>query len=72
MAELFLENNPADERCSDRRLNEASMKAKGDKPASTGRERAMAERRAEDEALKNNMERLRALRLEREAAQKKD
>jgi hypothetical protein len=48
------------------------MKPKGDKPASTGRERAMAERRAEDEALKNNMERLRALRLEREAAQKKD
>jgi hypothetical protein len=48
------------------------MKAKGDKPASTGRERAMAERRAEDKALKNNMERLRALRLEREAAQKKD
>jgi hypothetical protein len=71
MAELFLENNPADERCSDTELNEASMKAKGDKPASTGRERSMAERRAEDEALKNNMERLRALRLEREAAQKK-
>jgi hypothetical protein len=47
------------------------MKATGDKPA-TGRERAMAERQAEDEAVKKNMERLRALRLAREAAQKKD
>jgi hypothetical protein len=53
-------------------LNEASMKAKGDKPANTSSERAMAERRAEDEALKKNMERLRAQRLEREVAQKKD
>lgn len=48
------------------------MKAKGDKPANTSSERAMAERRAEDEAVKKNMERLRALRLEREAAQKND
>jgi hypothetical protein len=53
-------------------LNEASMKAKDDKPAKTGGERAMAERQAKDEAVKKNMERLRALRLEREAAQKKD
>ena len=48
------------------------MKAKGEKPAKTGSERAMEERRAEEEAVKKNMKRLRALRLEREAAQKKE
>jgi hypothetical protein len=48
------------------------MKAKGEKPANTSSERAMAERRGEEEAVKQNLERLRALRREREAAQKKD
>jgi hypothetical protein len=52
MAKLFLGNNPADERCPGTKLNEASMKAKGDKPANTSSERAMAERRAEYEAVK--------------------
>jgi hypothetical protein len=42
MAVLFLGNNPADERCPGKKLNEASMKAKGDKPANTSSERAMA------------------------------
>jgi hypothetical protein len=48
------------------------MKSKGEKPKNSSSERAMAERRAEEEAVKKNMERLRALRLKREAAQKED
>ena len=42
-------------------------KGKDQKPKSGGEQRAMAEQRAENEAVKKNMERLRALRLEREA-----
>lgn len=46
------------------------MKKNGEKPEDKKGERVMDERRAEAAAVQKNMARLRALRLEREAAQK--